>query len=110
VERILPNGARHQAAVIPARIGDNKILMRGDPGYISRLHLVGTPQLVKAWLDGDWTAVEGAFFECWSEKLHVLRPVALPEDWIRLRSADWGSASPFAIGWFAVVQDDWQHP
>ena len=110
VTRILPNGTLHHAAVIPARIGDNKILLTGDPGYIDRLHLVGSPQLVRAWLDGDWTAVEGAFFDCWSEKLHVLRPVTLPQDWIRLRAADWGSASPFAIGWFAVVQDDWTHP
>jgi Phage terminase large subunit len=78
VERILPNGTRHQMAVIPARIGDNQILLRGDPGYIDRLHLVGTEQLVKAWLDGDWTAVDGVFFECWSERLHVLRPVTLP--------------------------------
>ena len=110
VTRMLANGTMHSAAVIPARITDNKILLAGDPGYVDRLHLVGSEQLVKGWLDGDWTAVEGAFFECWSEKLHVLRPVALPQDWIRLRAADWGSASPFAVIWMAVCQDQWQHP
>jgi hypothetical protein len=108
--RKLPNGKQHQVAVIPARIGDNAILMRHDPNYIDRLQLVGSPALVRAWIDGDWSSVEGAFFEVWSEKKHVLRPTKLPEDWLRYRAADWGSASPFTIGWFAVVQDDWTHP
>jgi terminase large subunit-like protein len=108
--RKLPNGKQHQVAVIPARIGDNAILMRHDPHYIDRLQLVGSPALVRAWIDGDWSSVEGAFFEVWSEMKHVLRPTKLPEDWLRYRAADWGSASPFAIGWLAVVQDDWTHP
>jgi hypothetical protein len=110
ITRKLPNGKDHIVAVIPARIDDNRILLERDPQYVDRLQLVGSPQLVKAWLEGDWSAVEGAFFEVWSEKRHVLRPVELPKAWLRFRSMDWGSASPFAIGWFAVVQDDWTHP
>jgi hypothetical protein len=97
-------------AVVPARIGDNQVLMKRDPEYINRLQLVGSPQLVKAWIEGDWTSVEGAFFECWSEARHVLRPVPLPNEWGRYRAADWGSASPFCVLWFAIVQDDWKHP
>jgi hypothetical protein len=58
---------------------------------------------------GDWDIVEGAFFDCWSVRM-VVPPAELPEDWLRFRSADWGSASPFSIGWWAVVQDDWEHP
>jgi Phage terminase large subunit len=67
LERQLPNGAVHKVAVIPSRIGDNRILLHNDPGYIDRLHLVGSAHLVKGWLSGDWTAIEGAFFDCWSE-------------------------------------------
>ncbi len=110
IERVLPNGKRHKVAVIPARIRDNRVLLQKDPGYVDRLQLVGGPKLVKAWIEGDWTAVEGAFFDCWSEAKHVLRPVELPREWIRYRAADWGSASPFAVYWFAAVQDTWQHP
>jgi hypothetical protein len=33
---------------IPARIADNKILLGRDPGYVDRLQMVGSPQLVKA--------------------------------------------------------------
>ena len=43
-------------------------------GYIGRLHMVGSADLVRAWVDGDWTAVEGAFFDCWNERKHVIRP------------------------------------
>jgi hypothetical protein len=51
----------------------------------------------------------GAFFDCWDTKKHVIRPFEIPKDWLRFRSMDWGSASPFSIGWWAIVQDDFQH-
>jgi hypothetical protein len=103
--RTLPNGDIHRVAVIPSRIRDNQILMARDPGYIGRLHMVGSADLVRAWLDGDWTAIEGAFFDCWSERKHVIRPFEIPADWLRFRSGDWGSAVPFSFGWWAVVSD-----
>ena len=105
--RELPNGSQHRVAVIPSRLRDNKILLASDPKYIDRLYLVGSPQLVRAWLDGDWSAIEGAFFSEWSEQHHVIAPFAIPDDWLRFRSADWGSASPFSVGWWAVVGDDY---
>jgi hypothetical protein len=105
INTTLENGDIHRIAVIPSRITDNKILLDRDPQYVSRLQLVGK-QLSKAWIDGDWTAIEGAYFDCWSEARHVIPPFQIPQDWIRFRSADWGSNSPFSIGWWAVVQDD----
>lgn len=109
LKRKLPTGDVHHVAVIPSRIQDNKILMQRDPGYVGRLHMVGSKEIVKAWVEGDWSAVEGAYFDCWSSKM-IMRPVALPKEWLRFRSGDWGSYSPFSIGWWAVVQDDWVHP
>lgn len=105
--RTLANGNPHRVAVIPSRITDNKILMQMDPGYIDRLHMVGSPQLVRAWLEGDWSAIEGAFFTEWDEGKHVIPAFAIPESWLRFRSADWGSFSPFSIGWWAVAGDDY---
>lgn len=105
VTRELPNGAVHEMAVIPSRIADNKILLHGDPGYINRLHLVGSTQLVSAWLNGDWNAVEGAFFGEWDEAKHVVPPFTIPEDWLRFRAFDWGSAAPFSAGWWTVIAD-----
>lgn len=110
VARELPDGSQHRMAVIPSRITDNKILLDGDPQYLSRLQLVGGKALVKAWLEGDWSAIEGAFFDEWSEARHVIPPFELPSHWMRFRSGDWGSAKPFSIGWWAVASDDERHP
>lgn len=87
---------------IPAKLSDNPRLLSNDPGYVANLHLSGSAQLVKAWLDGDWSIIEGAFFDNWSAK-NVLRPIELPADWTRFLSCDWGSARPFALQWWIIV-------
>lgn len=110
VERVLDDGTVHRMAVIPSRIQDNRILLDSDPGYLTRLRMVGGAALVKAWLEGDWSAIEGAFFSEWDPALHVLPPFELPRGWLRFRSGDWGSARPFSIGWWAVASDDTRHP
>lgn len=100
--RKLPNGGEHRFIYIPSRVQDNKILLSHDPDYINRLHLVGSPELVRAWLDGDWSVVSGAFFPEFSMERHVVEPRSLPAYWQRFRSFDWGSARPFSVNWFAV--------
>lgn len=108
VARELPNGALHKMAVIPSRVTDNRILLHADPEYINRLHMVGAPELVRAWLDGDWSAIEGAYFPEWSEAKHVVVPFQVPDYWTRICGFDWGSASPFSVGWWAVAGDDFR--
>jgi len=85
---------------IPSRVQDNAILMAADPGYIDRLKMVGSDELVRAWLEGDWDAIEGAFFDLRAE--HTVEVGALPAHWLRYRAMDWGFASPFSVGWYAV--------
>jgi hypothetical protein len=87
---------------IPSRVTDNRILMARDPGYVDRLRGVGSPELVRAWLLGDWNAVVGSFFTEFGDQ-HVIRPFEIPRDWLRFRSFDWGSARPFGCLWFAVA-------
>lgn len=100
--RKLPNGAEHYAVFIKSLITDNKILLRKDPEYINRLYLVGSAELVRAWLDGDWSVIAGAFFPEFSTQRHVIAPFAIPEHWARIRAMDWGSAKPFCVLWLAV--------
>ena len=97
-------GMRRQ--YIPAKLYDNPSMASDDPGYEARLSGLGSSALVSAMRDGDWNVVEGAFFNEWSEAQHVVSPFALPSDWLRFRSMDWGSAKPFSVGWWAVVGDD----
>jgi hypothetical protein len=80
--------------------------LEGDPNYVARLKSAGSAQLVRAWLEGDWNVIEGAFFPEWSEERHVVPNFSIPAYWTRFRAGDWGSARPFSFGWYAVVQDD----
>lgn len=89
---------------IPSRVSDNQYL---GESYVQQLRASGSKELVKAWLEGDWSVIEGAFFDCWDSSLHVIRPFAIPRDWLRFRSMDWGFAAPFSVGWWAVVGDDY---
>lgn len=100
----------YERMYIPAKVHDNQILLTSDPGYVDRLKLTGSAQLVKAWLEGDWNVVEGAFFDNWSTFRHVTPQFPIPEHWLRFRSADWGSAKPFAIQWHAIASDDTRLP
>lgn len=87
---------------IPAKLADNPSMAEDDPNYRARLRGLGSPQLVKAMEEGDWNVIAGAFFSEFSTGRHVIAPFAIPEHWVRLRAADWGSARPFSIGWYAV--------
>jgi hypothetical protein len=84
---------------IPSRVADNVYL---GPDYVQRLRASGSPELVRAWLEGDWSVVSGAFFPEFSMERHVIAPIVIPEHWVRFRSFDWGSARPFACHWWAV--------
>lgn len=94
---------------IPSRLADNPKLLENDPTYINKLKASGSAQLVKAWLEGDWNVIEGAFFSEFTTSKHVIPWFNVPEHWTRFRSMDWGSAKPFSVGWWAVVQDDMLH-
>lgn len=87
---------------IPSRVTDNAILLAHDPGYVARLRGVGSAALVRAWLEGDWDAVAGAYFDCWDADRHIIKPFEVPDYWTRIGSFDWGSARPFSMGWWAV--------
>jgi hypothetical protein len=87
---------------IPSLVSDNRFL--GDE-YVANLFQVGSAQLVRAWLEGDWSIIEGAFFDCWSTAKHVIRPFEIPAHWTRFVAGDWGFAAPFSFGWWAVASE-----
>lgn len=97
---------------IPSKIGDNQLLMRNDPTYILRLRQSGSEALVRAWLEGDWNIVDGAFFDEFDETLHILQvqkflPLINPK-MLLFRAFDWGSAKPFSVGWYAILDQDYR--
>lgn len=89
---------------IPSKLQDNRYL---GTEYVANLQMVGNQQLVRAWLEGDWSVIEGAFFPEFSNDKHIIPPFSVPDTWLRFRSADWGSYRPFSVGWWTVVGDDY---
>lgn len=80
---------------IPSKLSDNRILMENDPNYINSLRGVGSPALVKAWLEGDFSVIVGAYFDIGPQ--HIVQPFAIPEHWTKFRAMDWGSMRPFCV-------------
>lgn len=96
------DGSKMDRLFIPSRVQDNKILLDADPEYVNRLRSLGSPELVRAWLEGDWSVVQGAYFPEFSPARHVTSPFVVPDTWTRLAGMDWGSAAPFAVYWSAI--------
>lgn len=94
---------------IPAYLHDNPSLMEGDPDYANRLRGLGSAELVKAMLEGDWNVLAGGYFDdLWDPTTHVVEPFDVPHSWRIRRAFDWGSSKPFSVGWWA--QSDGETP
>lgn len=63
---------------IPSRLRDNRRLLDSDPTYVDRLKASGPAWLVRAWLDGDWSASAGKDFFPQADLLVDARPVDVP--------------------------------
>jgi hypothetical protein len=100
---------RLERVFIPSKLGDNMLLLRNDPTYVLRLRQSGSEALVKAWLEGNWDIVDGAYFDI-DEDRHVKDRGYIrfaPPQTVRFRSFDWGSAKPFSVGWWAIADGTW---
>lgn len=96
------DGSGMRRLFIRARMADNKIGMANDPNYERRMEGIGSPEMVRALKEGDWSIIAGSYFPEFSETRHVVAPVAIPDHWARIRAMDWGSAKPFCVLWLAV--------
>lgn len=95
---------------IPAKVYDNKAFMERDPDYVVQLESLPEKRR-RMMLHGDWSSVEGAFFEefindpdHYRDRLftHVIAPFEPPKDWKIYRSFDFGYRRPFSTGYWAV--------
>lgn len=88
---------------IAAKLEDNPSIDKEK--YTANLQGLGSPQLVKALLHGDWDAVVGAFFQEIEKPKHLIKPFVIPSHFPRMMAMDWGAAGsgdPYAIGWWTV--------
>jgi hypothetical protein len=62
------------------------------------------PELLRAWVEGDWAVNRGAYFaSCLDEKRNAIDPWReIPDDWETFLAHDFGSSAPSATYVFAV--------
>ena len=87
---------------IPALISDNPTLMNNDPDYINRVMGMGDPEVVKAYINGDWSCVEGAALPTFSRDKHV-KEMSLMPSYQRIHVAyDYGFSAPYSVLFFFI--------
>ena len=95
------DGVYRRHIFIPAKLEDNQVLEKRNPGY--RRTLEGMSEDVRrALLDGDWDVFAGQYFKTFRKDKHVLEPFTIPTTWRRFGSLDWGFAAPAAFLWHAI--------
>ncbi|MDR3310207.1 MAG: phage terminase large subunit [Oscillospiraceae bacterium] len=82
---------------------DNLTLLRSSPAYLSMLENL-PDNLRRAYRDGDWSALSGAYFAEFDAKIHVAAPAPAPRGSRLFRSFDYG-LDMLACLWFAVSPD-----
>lgn len=99
----IQEGVFEKHVFIPAKLSDNIILEKRDPGYRSRLESQ-TEILRKQLLDGDWDTYAGQYYPEFSRSIHVIRPFQIPDWWKRIRALDYG-LDMTACYWVASAPD-----
>lgn len=74
---------------IPAKVWDNAVLMRNDPGYVKKLLALPEDQR-RAMLDGDWDVFAGQYFSEFRRDFHVIEPIQIQPWWQCYRAIDYG--------------------
>lgn len=88
---------------IPAGMKDNKYLEDDYEAQFGSLE----KERQRALVEGDWDAVVGQALHTLSRERHCLRPFKPPRHMTRIMCIDWGTAKPFAIGWWLVSDGIW---
>jgi phage terminase large subunit len=95
------SGVESKTRFIPATYRDNPNL---NPEYVEYLEGL-SGQLGQAWRDGDFDIMAGTYFTEWNERIHVVGPFHIPEEWRRFCMLDYGHEAPSALYWAAVTPD-----
>jgi hypothetical protein len=78
-----------------------------EAGYETRLLEQSDPNRRKAWLTGSWDITAGGIIDdLFDRQVHVVPRFIVPKSWPLDRSMDWGSTSPFAVGWHTVASGE----
>ena len=102
-------------AYYPALLTDNPYLIKNDPHYVDRLKGLGNPEMIRAFLMGDWSILAGSMFDdVFDRSKHVLSKgwmtigTESKQRWKYNRCFDWGWSRPFSVLWCVELTEDYQ--
>lgn len=85
----LPHQNADDYKFIPAKVYDNKILMKANPEYVK--HLENLPDnLREAHLHGNWDVFSGQYFTEFDREKHIIKPFTIDKNWKKFRALDYG--------------------
>ena len=86
---------------------DNIDLVKADPAYMTRVRQsAANNEIKKAWVEGDWNAQSGGYFDdVFEPSVHMIPKFVIPSGWPLIRAFDWGSAHPYSFGIYTVAQE-----
>jgi len=70
------------------------------PAYLETLGQL-TGLLALRLCKGQWVQAEGAVYDTFDTRLHVVEPFTIPPEWKRFRAIDFGYTNPFVCQWWA---------
>lgn len=82
---------------IPGNLMENKVLMKTDPDYPTRIMAMGK-KYEKALLHSDWDAFGGDFFDDFSKEDMAIDPFLVPKTWYIVGAIDPGWSNYCAYG------------
>jgi hypothetical protein len=94
------NAVKRTRVFIPAKLRDNKILTKNDPGYFDLLNQLSDPVMRAALRDGSWDVFAGMAFGEFNRDVHVIPSAPVPENVRIWRACDWGYDKPYCVLWF----------
>jgi hypothetical protein len=96
---------------IPSLLTDNPFI---EPEYANRLKGMGSPEVVKAYLEGDWSVIEGAALKTLSRDIHMVDSKLVSKYWTYKRGYDYGYSAPYAVLFYCIAngesETDWCPP
>lgn len=73
-------------------------------GYLAKLDRLTGPRKLRL-RDGRWVQAEGVVYDGWDAAIHLIDRFAIPEDWRRVLSIDFGWTNPFVAQFWAIDPD-----
>lgn len=85
---------------VPSLLSDNPHI---EKEYADRLRGLGDPDIVEAYLSGDWSIVEGAALPTLNKKFHKIDHSLCCKSWPVYRAYDYGFSAPYSVLFFMVA-------